>query len=103
MYSMVHVGSKTTFASSSRTMEKEEMISKLNALVALLVSDCMVLRLVVNCAMRSRTCSVMCVHWYVGSQLDEILHRAQNQALISSNLGLQLGEALLGLFFCFVC
>ena len=36
--------------------------------------------------------------FYVGSQLDEILHRAQNAAIISGNLGVALGEALLGLF-----
>ena len=35
---------------------------------------------------------------FVGSQLDEVLHRAQNAAVISGNLGVALGEALLGLF-----
>ena len=98
------VGSKTTRASSSRTNEKEEMITMLNALVtpsrlnlysATASGD--LCREVKNMLGHIRAgCIVDC--FYVGSQLDEILHRAQNQAVISGNLGVALGEALLGLF-----
>ena len=84
--------------------EKEEMITMLNALVT---PSCLNLnsatasgdlcREVKNMLGHVRAgCIVDC--FYVGSHLDEILHRAQNQAVISGNLGVALGEALLGLF-----
>ena len=97
------VGSKMTCASNSRARERKEMIPKLHAFVTPSLANlysatasgesCSEAKTML-CRVRAG-CIVDC--FYVGSQLDEILHPAQNQAIILGNVGVAYGEALLGL------
>lgn len=97
------VGSKLLKAAESRYPTKQQQIDALQKMLA--PEFCypsqnvrtLVTKEVTNMLEHVRLgCTENC--FYVGSQPDDALHRAQNQAGIKGNRGVVLGEALLGLF-----